>query len=218
MLFVRAMNTRHEFTGADVVVAYGAHADVQVEAAKDAWESDRLFIDRFIAALPAGGSVLDVGSGSGNQSRYFADHGLRISMTDGTAEMLSAARQQVPRARAKVGVLPNIPFENEQFDGVFSRHVLQHLPLPSFEASITNMAKVLRPGGCLALILAISASSTIQQEWWNISNDDHVQINHYPAILVQEALEESRLVVLEESVQPASDAGPSILRVIARMQ
>jgi cyclopropane fatty-acyl-phospholipid synthase-like methyltransferase len=47
--------------------------------------------DRFLAELPTGGSILDLGCGSGRDTAYFREKGFTVTPTDGSARMCELA-------------------------------------------------------------------------------------------------------------------------------
>ncbi len=86
---------------------------------------------RSLEALPAGGSVLDVGVGSGATSLPLAERASRIVGVDGSEEMLDAFRQAAQKAGVDaVGVLgtwPAVVDEVEVADVVVCGHVLYNV-------------------------------------------------------------------------------------------
>jgi len=93
--------------------------------------------------------ILDAGCGSGGMTRYLGSLG-RVSGIDLAPEALTLAKQRgLPRlARASVGA---IPFRDGSFDVVTSFDVLYHLNVNDDRAAISEIHRVLRPGG-IALI------------------------------------------------------------------
>ena len=77
----------------------------------------------------AGRSLLEVGCGTGNYSRAFADAGFRVVGIDTSAEMLGRAAQKIP-GRMGVAVARHLPFPNRSFDCVVTVNVYHHLPYP----------------------------------------------------------------------------------------
>jgi ubiquinone/menaquinone biosynthesis C-methylase UbiE len=102
--------------------------------------------------LPKSGSglrALDVGCGTGHHLRDLAARGFELAGVDGSADMLSAARANCPDADLLEADVTRLPFEADSFDLALCIEVLRYLPDP--EACISEMARVLRPGGvCLA--------------------------------------------------------------------
>lgn len=103
------------------------------------------------AALPAQGTLLDVGCGSGQTMSWFRSlrpHWKAVGI-DVAFDGLRAARevgdQQVFAASALA-----LPFADASVDLVITLDVLQHLPLSGGdEAALREIRRVLRPGGVL---------------------------------------------------------------------
>jgi SAM-dependent methyltransferase len=116
-------------------------------------ELSAALLDRYPprAAGPSDGplDILDAGCGSGGMTRFLARYG-RVTGIDLAPEALAfARRRQLTRlARASIGVLP---FHDGSFDIVTSFDVLYHLNVDDDCAALTELHRVLRPGG-IALI------------------------------------------------------------------
>src|ERR671931_528660 len=93
--------------------------------------------------------ILDAGCGSGGMTRYLGSFG-RGTGVDLAPEALTLAKQRgLPRlARASVGA---IPFLDGSFDVVTSFDVLYHLNVDDDRGALSEIHRVLRPGG-IALI------------------------------------------------------------------
>jgi SAM-dependent methyltransferase len=90
--------------------------------------------------MDAATQVLDVGSG---YATYLSD-------TDVTAlDISAAALKNSPRARTVVGSADALPFDDRSFDVVVCSQVLEHVP--DWSTAISEMVRVLRPGGLLFL-------------------------------------------------------------------
>jgi SAM-dependent methyltransferase len=114
------------------------------------WEQDRL-------GLTSRQRLLDVGCGSGDAALALAA-GLGIDGevvgVDASHEMIAVARSRAPsagcRVRFAVGDALKLAEPDCSFDVVRSERTLQWLSDP--EAAVAEMARVLRPGGLVALI------------------------------------------------------------------
>jgi SAM-dependent methyltransferase len=111
----------------------------------------------FVAGLgvPAGARWLDVGCGTGALARTVLDMANPGSVVgvDQSEGFLAHARQQTPdeRVRFEVGDAQALPFPNAEFDAVVSGLMLNFVPRP--EAGASEMARVARPGGVVAVYL-----------------------------------------------------------------
>ena len=100
--------------------------------------------------LPLHGDVLDVGAGTGDLwSRI--DHrqrGLRLTLADNSPAMCRQLHT-IPDAHVQHCDATDLPFADHSFDTVIANHMLYHLDDP--DAGLAEFARVLRPGGRLAV-------------------------------------------------------------------
>jgi len=101
----------------------------------------RYLVDRF--QIPAGVSLLDVGCGRGEFLQGFVQCGVRGHGIDAS----QAAEKVCPQADLKCGDIENddLPYENDHFDVVFSKSVVEHLYYP--EKLFQEIHRILKPGG-----------------------------------------------------------------------
>jgi demethylmenaquinone methyltransferase/2-methoxy-6-polyprenyl-1,4-benzoquinol methylase len=96
-----------------------------------------------IAFLPPG-RVLDLGAGTGAAKPDLGER--EIVALDPSPEMLALN----PLLRRVVGKGEKLPFPDGWFDGVFSAYVVRNLD--SIPETLSEIARVLRPGGVAAII------------------------------------------------------------------
>jgi SAM-dependent methyltransferase len=103
--------------------------------------------------LAGGGTVLELGCGSGLLTRYLVDAGHRVIATDASPAMLEIARRTAPEADVRRVTLPDDPLP--EADAVVSiGHVLSYLRDASALArALIAICAALRSGGVLALDL-----------------------------------------------------------------
>ncbi|GAB6060180.1 C-GCAxxG-C-C family (seleno)protein [Desulfonatronum parangueonense] len=94
-------------------------------------------------------TALDVGAGSGFVSRGLAKRNLRIIAVDQSQAMLDALQRKLPAVDCRLTHDDRLPVEDQSVDYVFANMFLHHVSDP--EAVILEMARVLKPGGVMAL-------------------------------------------------------------------
>lgn len=101
--------------------------------------------DRFLAFLPSGSSILDVGSGSGRDSFAFASLGYRVTAIEPSKELaiLSWERFGVKPLETTIQ-----DFKTDSlFDGVWACASLLHLPVEEVLNAFRAISNFLRPNG-----------------------------------------------------------------------
>lgn len=96
--------------------------------------------------------VLDVGCGTGRWLARYQKHRLRPVGLDATAGMLKQAATRNISCPLVAAVAQHLPFRDQTFSLVSAVTVIQHIPQDGQRASLQEMARVLKPGGCLLLI------------------------------------------------------------------
>jgi ArsR family transcriptional regulator len=99
------------------------------------------------------GDVLDAGAGDGATAELLAPRARTITCIDVSETLIDAARVRLAghaNVRAEVADLHALPFSDASFDQVLLLNVLTHLRAPA--QALGELARVLRPGGRLALV------------------------------------------------------------------
>lgn len=97
--------------------------------------------------------VLDAGAGTGQISYAYLTTGADVTGIDISPAMLEIARKrcaEFPGYKAMVGDLTKLPFEDNSFDFITSRWVMEFIP--DWPRAIRELRRVLKPGGTLLLI------------------------------------------------------------------
>jgi ubiquinone/menaquinone biosynthesis C-methylase UbiE len=128
-----------------------------VNRAYDAWETGLL-----LAALPSADPrrALDLGAGVGRVSERLARRVPWIACADLAPGMLERLRRRLEDAgvpltaydRVRHGA-ERVPYRDASFDLVACLGLLEHLPASLRERALEEAARVLRPGGWLAIVL-----------------------------------------------------------------
>lgn len=111
------------------------------------------------AELKSGESVLDIGCGTGVLTRLAAlavgPEGLAVGI-DPAARMIEVAKKNAAaegsRARFRLGVAEDLSFEDGGFDCVLSSAMLHHIPQDLKVKVLSEVNRVLKPGGRLVLV------------------------------------------------------------------
>lgn len=101
------------------------------------------------ANVGSGTRFLDVCTGPGILTAGATERGAQAIGLDFSAEAIGIARRNVPNAEFRQGDAQALPFADDSFDAVVCGFGLLHLPEP--EKAITEMKRVLKPGGCAAM-------------------------------------------------------------------
>lgn len=106
---------------------------------------DRPHLEKFLASLPNGAIILELGCGGGQDSEFMLAAGFDVHPTDGTPEIAKAAE-------ARLGVpVRTLLFENiedsERYDGVWANACLLHVPRAALPGIIGRIHRALKPSG-----------------------------------------------------------------------
>ena len=112
---------------------------------------EKAWLDRFLALLPDGGAILDLGCGAGDPiAGYFLGRGYRVTGVDASLAMLDLARTRFPAGDWREGDMRRLDLP-ERFDGVLGWNSFFHLTPEEQRATLPLLAGHLRPGGALML-------------------------------------------------------------------
>ena len=111
-----------------------------------------------LARIQPGEQVLDVGCGTGMLAMEVKP---RVGTT-GRVAGIDPGTRQIARARSKaarhhlpidfqIGVIEQLPFPDQTFDVVFSTLMMHHLPAGLKRQGLSEIARVLKPGGRLVI-------------------------------------------------------------------
>lgn len=101
----------------------------------------------FLSRLPAGAHILDLGCGSGRDSRAFLDMGYRVTAVDGSPALCVRASQYagIPVRCLRFQELDYIA----AFDGIWACASLLHVPKSEMPDVMARVSRALKPGGIL---------------------------------------------------------------------
>ncbi len=127
---------------------------------------------RFGGALgkAARGRLIDVACGPGVVTAALAPAASSVTAFDATEEMLAKAKARCAKAglrnvEFRRGDAEHLPFADAEFDGAVTRAALHHFADP--QRAISEMFRVLRPGGVAVLADVISSEGTDESRLHN---------------------------------------------------
>ena len=109
----------------------------------------------FMAALPDGGEVLDLGCGPGRSSALLKDAGFRVDAMDASEGMIRTAAERYG-VTARMGTFADLD-ETDRYDGIWANFSLLHAPRAEFPGHLSRIARALKPGGVFHLGLKLGS-------------------------------------------------------------
>ena len=103
--------------------------------------------DQFEAYLKPGDKILDLGCGSGRDSRYFLSKGYDVVPVDGSAEMCRVASEYLG-IPVQQKLFSEIEYR-EEFDGIWACASLLHVPKVQIRDVMEKVSRALKEQGVL---------------------------------------------------------------------
>lgn len=132
---------------------YSDHVD-------DAWDDD--FIEIFSQLVGKDAHVLDLGCGPGIEIKKLTGKGLKPYGFDLSKKFLEIAQRENPTVEFTQGDMRHLPYADVQFDGVFAKASLLHIPKRDIKTVIDEISRVLKPNGVLHV--AVKQGDTEKKE------------------------------------------------------
>ncbi|MDE3085136.1 MAG: class I SAM-dependent methyltransferase [Acidobacteriota bacterium] len=139
-----------------------------------------LTVDYHRLGVSSGERLLDLGCGAGRHAFQAARLGARVVALDAGAEEVAQVRDTIG-AMVDAGELPapegagavqgdalRLPFPDGAFDRVIAAEVLEHIPDDA--AAMAELARVLRPGGTMAVTVPRAGPEAVN---WALSREYH---------------------------------------------
>lgn len=122
------------------------------------------------ACARAPARVLETGPGTGELAQKLIAAGIAgYEAIDISPRMVELARER--GARAQVGDIQALPYADGVFDCAIAAWMLYHVP--DLDRGLAEVARVLRPGGCL---IATTNSERHLSEMWELVGCDHWEL------------------------------------------
>ena len=115
------------------------------------------YLESFIARLPTGGRVLELGCGPGLAATRMANAGLQVDAMDGSAEMVAMAAQHdgVTAWQATFDQITG----TDIYDGIWANFCLLHASKEAMPHHLAAMVTALKPGGAFHIGMKLGSGS-----------------------------------------------------------
>ncbi|MCU9838638.1 class I SAM-dependent methyltransferase [Ruegeria sp. WL0004] len=107
----------------------------------------------FVANLPQGSHVLDLGCGPGTSAAALVRAGMRVTAMDASAEMVKLAARH-PGVTVRQATFDDV-VEIAEFDGIWANFSLLHAPRHAFPGHLSALHRALKPGGLFHIALKL---------------------------------------------------------------
>ena len=98
--------------------------------------------------LNIGSKVLDIGCGNGKTTSALINMGMNVTGLDFSGSAIEyCVKTYGDKAEFVKAECDDIPFNSESFDAVTAVHILEHLDDTQLEKTVSEIHRVLRPGG-----------------------------------------------------------------------
>ena len=116
-----------------------------------------------LADLPAGASVLDLGTGTGVAAQVAVDAGHRAAGIDESTGMLAVGHRVRPGLRLAAAHVIDLPFGPGTFDAAVGNFVLAHFD--RMDTALFDVLRVVRPEGRVAFSSWADGVDAYQETW-----------------------------------------------------
>ena len=116
---------------------------------------------RIRSRLPRTADIADLGCGPADDSALFARAGHRVTGSTGRPGCWPTPPRALP-GRVVRADLRRLPVAGRSIDGIWCCASLLHVPHDQTMAALREMRRILRPGGCLALVTAAGQEARLE--------------------------------------------------------
>jgi len=167
------------------------------------------WVERLVAAVPAGSRVLDLGCGCGIPvSRDLVAAGMRVTGVDLSDVQVSRARTLVPEATFVRADASEVEFPAGSFDAVVCLYTLIHVPRDEQPPLLAKVATWLRPGGWFVATTGYKDWTGTEQNW--LGSGAPMWWSHPDADTYRAWLADAEFVVESEEFVAEGDGGHAL--------
>jgi len=114
------------------------------------------------------GHVVELGCGPAHVAAYIASRGVNISGLDLSPQMVEQAHRLFPTVEVVVGDMLALPFADRSLAGVIAFYSIIHFDDDQLVKAFSEMARVLRTGGLVALAFHVGDEVVHRDQWWDM--------------------------------------------------
>jgi len=151
---------------------------------------ERLLLDLLLAADP-GERILNVGAGQGSFTRLLEERGYEVVSSDVSPAAVAVLESRV-RGEVLLADMTDLPYPDRAFDAIAAGEVVEHIE--DDLKALSEAARVLRPGGVLAL------SVPAHPAWFGASDRWAGHVRRYTQGTLTRAIEDAGFAL--ERVRP----------------
>ncbi len=111
------------------------------------WLTPEPDVKRWAEGLEAGANILDLGAGVGRHSISLQAAGFKVTALDASPEGLAEIERADAGVTTHLGRMDMLPFEDHSFDHILSWNVIYHGNETVLLSTISEVRRVLKPGG-----------------------------------------------------------------------
>lgn len=121
----------------------------------------QIIYDKFLNELPENAYILDLGCGSGRDSKYFIDNGYKVKATDGSIEMCKLASEYLNQ---KVECMKFEELNDiKAYDGIWMCTSIVHVEKEKLQSILTKIFNALKEQGVLYISFKIGKGYQIKE-------------------------------------------------------
>lgn len=126
---------------------------------------DRELLARFASEVGDSGDVLDLGCGPGQTTAFLAECGAKVCGMDISESLLGHAATHHPHLSFEKGNMLALPRGHGSVAGVVAFYAIVHFSPEQFRIVVSEMFRVLRPGGRLLLAFHVGEETVHVDEF-----------------------------------------------------
>jgi SAM-dependent methyltransferase len=160
---------------------------------------DRRCLDRLAREVGELGPICDLGCGPGQIARYLHRNGVETLGVDLSPKMVAEARRLNPEIPFHQGDMLSLPDPDHAWGGIAAFYCIIHIPRVRVTQALSEMRRVLKPGGRLLLAFHIGDEIKHLDEWWE--KPVNLDFAFYPSDEMESWLKETGFEAVETLIR-----------------